>query len=633
MKLKNLIKVTAIVPNVFIADPIKNSEEIIENIKKSELSNIYVTPELSLTGYTCGDLFNNRQLYLDLEVAISNILNFSKTMTNSIIVVGAPIRKDNKLFNCALYITNGYIIGIVPKVYIPNYNEFYEKRWFASATESRSRTVNILGKNIPFSYKLLFRDVNSELIIGTDICEDLWVPIPPSSLHCVKGGANLILNLSASNNTVTKAAYRKNLVSMQAAKCYCGYVYVSAGPSESSSDVVFSGHILISENGSIIAESEYETVNVSSVIDIEKLQNDRVKYNSFSYDMFSDDYEPIYVDVSTDVLEVVPFVNAYPFVPSSKNARIERCNEIVKIQARGLATRLEKTGIEKAVIGISGGLDSTLALLIIREAFDMLNIPMKNIIGITMPGFGTSSRTLNNSVDLMKEIGTTVKNISIVPACVQHLKDIEHAEDVFDITYENTQARERTQILFDVANKENGLVIGTGDLSELALGWCTYNGDHMSNYAVNVSIPKTLVKFLIQTLADKYREDGKGTLTKILYDIIDTPISPELLPLNENGEIAQKTESSIGKYDLHDFFLYHYIRNGFDDNKILKLAYIAFPNISKEEITNTFETFTKRFTTQQFKRNCLPDGPKVGSVSLSPRGDWRMPSDIIYRKK
>lgn len=629
------VKISAIVPNVKIADPITNVKTIIENIKKENKksnSNIFVTPELSLTGYTCGDLFNQRQLYKELNVALVNLVAFSKSceMEQKLIVVGAPIKNDEKLFNCALYIQNGEILAVVPKVYLPNYNEFYEKRWFTSAKERTSNTVIINDKEIPFSEKILLKDKSSELVIGTDICEDLWVPIPPSSYHCING-ANLILNLSASNNTVTKSNYRRNLVSMQSAKCYCGYVYVSAGPSESSSDIVFSGHSLICDNGSIVSESEYEENTINGVIDIEKLENDRVKFNSFAYSNLDKEYIKINFTTGKEINEKT-HVNAYPFVPSNLETRKERCLEILNIQAQGLATRLNKTGIKKAIIGISGGLDSTLALLVTKEAFKKEKISMENIIGITMPGFGTSNRTLTNSLDLMKEIGITTKNISIVPACTQHLKDIEHDENIFDITYENTQARERTQILFDVANKENGLVIGTGDLSELALGWCTYNGDHMSNYAVNVSIPKTLVKFLIQTLADKYKEEGNEKLFTILYDIIDTPISPELLPLN-NGEIAQKTENSIGKYDLHDFFLYNYIRNGFSYEKILSLAYIAFPNIKKEEIDKTFETFIKRFTTQQFKRNCLPDGPKVGSVSISPRGDWRMPSDIIYRKR
>lgn len=636
--LKNgYVKVTAIVPNVNIADPKANALEIIKQITKAnnkESSNIFVTPELSLTGYSCGDLFNQRQLYKELNWAIEEIVNFSKTsdFVSKLIVAGAPIRVDNQLFNCALYIQNGKILGVVPKVYIPNYNEFYEKRWFSSAINRKSDKVTILNQVVLFNENLLIKDTESELVIGTDICEDLWVPIPPSTLHCLNG-ANLILNLSASNNTATKSNYRKNLVSMQSAKNYCGYVYVSAGPSESTSDVVFSGHTLISECGSIIAENEFEESITTAVIDIEKIQNDRMKYNSFSMNGFSYEYNPVTVIFNTGTEEnEKTIVNPFPFVPSLKKQRYDRCMEILSIQSQGLATRLIKTGIKKAVIGISGGLDSTLALLVIKEAFTKTNLPMKNIIGITMPCFGTSTRTLNNSLALMDNIGIDSRTISIKNACIQHLKDINHPQDVYDITYENVQARERTQVLMDIANQENGLVIGTGDLSELALGWCTYNGDHMSNYAVNVSIPKTLVKFLIQTIADNYKESNEE-LFKILYDIIDTPISPELLPLDENGEINQKTESSIGKYDLHDFFLYHYIRNGFDHDKILKLAYTAFKEIDKKEIAETFEVFIKRFTTQQFKRNCLPDGPKVGSVSLSPRGDWRMPADIIYRKK
>ena len=627
---KGYIKVSTIVPHVNIADPVKNINDIIDKIKsliKEENPDIIVTPELSLTGYTCGDLFNQNQLYEDLNQALNIILRYSKDIRNKLIVVGAPIKTENKLFNCALYIQNGDIKGVVPKIYIPNYNEFYEKRWFSSATKRKNDTVTILGKTIPFSQNLLFSDDDSELVIGTDICEDLWVPIPPSSVHAING-ANLILNLSASNNTVTKYNYRKNLVAMQSAKCYCGYVYASAGPSESSSDIVFSGHSIIACNGTIYNENEYKEVSTTAIIDIEKLQNDRIKFNSFSDEGFDlkNDYTIVNIHLLSDNLPTS--VNKYPFVPNNVEKRNERCKEILNIQAQGLATRLNKTGFKKAIIGISGGLDSTLALLVVKEAFEIENIPLSNIIGITMPGFGTSNRTLNNSLKLMKELGITIKEISITAACKQHLADIEHKEDVFDVTFENVQARERTQILFDVANQENGIVIGTGDLSELALGWCTYNGDHMSNYAVNVSIPKTLVKFLILTLADKYKDMGNQVLYETLYDISDTPISPELLPLDDNGQIEQKTENTIGKYDLHDFFLYHYMRNGFSHNKILDLAYIAFPELTHDEINNTFDIFIKRFKTQQFKRNCLPDGPKVGSVSLSPRGDWRMPSDL-----
>ena len=637
------VKVAAIVPNVRIADPEKNVEDIIEKIEDclyKEDPNIFVTPELSLTGYTCGDYFNNNQLHNELRLAIRTLCEYSDkpNMEAKLIVVGAPIKKDNQLFNCALYIQNGEVLAVVPKVYIPNYNEFYEKRWFSSAVNKKSDTVQILEKEVPFSEHILLKDAEGELIIGTDICEDLWVPIPPSTLHCLNG-ANLILNLSASNNTVSKSAYRKNLVSMQSAKNYCGYVYVSAGPSESSSDIVFSGHMLIAENGSILCDKEYEEGYICDVIDIEKLQNDRQKFNSFSQEGFNYDFKPVFVEFETGFERNAKInINPYPFVPQNKELRHQRCSEIINIQVQALCTRLEKIGaktggINKVVIGISGGLDSTLALLVANEAFNKLELPKENIIGITMPGFGTSNRTLDNSIKLMETLKIDTRNISIVPACVQHLKDINHPDDLYDITYENTQARERTQILFDIANKENGIVLGTGDLSELALGWCTYNGDHMSNYAVNVSIPKTLVKFLIQTLADEYKENGETILFETLYDIIDTPISPELLPLNKDGDIAQKTESTIGKYDLHDFFLYHYVRNGFCHEKILELAYRAFPGVSREEIDKTFETFIKRFTTQQFKRNCIPDGPKVGSVSLSPRGDWRMPSDIIYRKR
>lgn len=625
---KGYIKVSAIVPNVKIADPMENAKEIISKIKalRNENSNIFVTPELSLTGYTCGNLFNQRQLYSELEKAITEICYFSSTedLQSKLIVVGAPIKCDNNLFNCALYIQNGKILGVVPKTYVLQNSQ---EKFFTSSKYRKSNEVKILKNTIPFGENILFKDKESELVIGTDIGSDIFAPISPSTIHCLNG-ANLILNLGADISIVNRTKYRKNLISIHSAKNLCGYVYVNAGPSESTSDAVYSGHTIISECGEIKEVNEYKEIATNAIIDIEKIQNDRLN-NFYPYETTN----PVIVEIKTGNENNVPDIYPYPFVPRNHTDLKNRCNEILKIQAQGLATRLSKTGIKKVVIGVSGGSDSTLALLVIKEAFNLLDYPMENVLGITMPGFGTSNRTLNNSLELMKEFGITQKNISIVPACTQHLKDIEHPENTFDITYENAQARERTQILFDIANKEGGLVIGTGDLSELALGWCTYNGDHMSNYAVNAGVPKTLIKYLIKTVADKYKENGDDKLQSILYDIIDTPISPELLPTNEAGEINQKTEVSIGKYDLHDFFLYHFVRNNFDYEKILELAHNAFDFIDIDEIDKTFETFLKRFTTQQFKRNCLPDGPKVGSVSLSPRGDWQMPADIIYRKR
>lgn len=627
------VKIATIVPEVYIADPQKNAENIcklFEECNKKENPNIFITPELSITGYSCADLFYQKQLYKELEQAIEIIKIFTAKAEyeSKLFVLGAPVKYNEQLFNCALYMQNGNILCAIPKINIST----EEQRWFDSAINKKSNAVIINNKLVPFSEKILLKDKESDLVIGTDICEDIWLPITPSTLHCLNG-ANLIINISATPTLVGKTEIIKNLVTMHSVKNYCGYIYVNAGPTESTADMVFDGQILVSDGSNIIIDKKITNNYKIANIDIEKLQNNKMKIRTISNHL-NIEYEPICIEFETGYEKhQLTNVNPYPFVPTNAIAKRERCVEILNIQAQALATRLQKTGIKKAIIGISGGSDSTLALLVIKKAFEINNLPMENIIGITMPGFGTSNRTLTNSLELMKEIGITIKNISIVPACIQHLKDIEHPENVFDITFENAQARERTQILFDVANKENGLVIGTGDLSELALGWCTYNGDHMSNYSVNADIPKTLVKSLIQVSADIFNENGNEKLFKILYDIIETPISPELLPLNDNGEIKQKTEVSIGKYDLHDFFLYHYLKNNFEYEKILELAEQAFPQIEINEIHNTFEIFIKRFTTQQFKRNCVPDGPKIGSISLSPRGDFKMPSDIIYRKK
>lgn len=632
--LKNgYVKIATIVPEVFIADPQKNVENIcnlFEKCNNLENPNIFVTPELSITGYTCADLFYQNQLYKELENAIRVIKEFTAKpeYEGKLFVLGTPIKINTQIFNCALYIQNGSILCVVPKTNISN----EEQRWFTSAINKKTNVVEIDKQSIPFSEKILLKDKESNLVIGTDICEDIWLPISPSTLHCLNG-ANLILNLSATPALAGKTEIIKNIITMNSIKNHCGYIYVNAGPTESTADVVYDGQILISDGKTLIVDNKITNNYCVATIDIDKIQNNKVESN-ITINYIDVNYEPIYIDFETGYeTHKMENITPYPFVPSDNNKKRERCIEILNIQAQALATRLEKTDIKKAVIGISGGSDSTLALLVIKKAFEINNLPMENIIGITMPGFGTSNRTLTNSLELMKEIGTTIKNISIVPACNQHLKDINQPEDVFDITFENAQARERTQILFDIANKENGLVIGTGDLSELALGWCTYNGDHMSNYSVNADVPKTLVKSLIQISADIFKENGNKKLFEILYSIIETPISPELLPLNEKGEIKQKTEKSIGKYDLHDFFLYHYIKNKFEHEKILELAYQAFPQITTEEIESTFKTFIRRFTTQQFKRNCVPDGPKVGTISLNPRGDFKMPSDIIYRKK
>lgn len=624
-------KVAAVTFPIVLGDVFENAKRICDYIKKAEKEHVQllVFPELSLTGYTCGDMFLRKELSEQTEYALRDI----KTATNGnniLVCVGMPIEDHGKLFNCAVYIQSGHIKGIVPKTYIPNYGEFYEKRWFVSSTCRTSDFLFLLGDKVPFSEKLLL-DGGSDVIIGTEICEDLWVDSPPSGLLS-RAGATIIVNPSASNDLIGKREYRRNLVKMQSGRCRAGYIYASSGAGESSTDLVFSGHCMIAENGRLLAESTdimQDDIMVISVIDIEKCVNDRRKFNSDVWGEVPDIvWEKVFVSGFPYALPEK--VDPYPFVPGDPKERKNRCMEILNLQAKGLIQRLRATGIEKVVVGISGGLDSTLALLVCCIAFDQLGLPRKNIHTITMPGFGTTNKTKGLAEELMEHLGTTYASIDIKAACTQHLKDIGHPLNVYDITYENVQARERTQILFDKANMLNALVIGTGDLSELALGWCTYNGDHMSNYAVNVGVPKTLVKYLVDTYADIYAEDNGTRSTKgVLKDIVDLPISPELLPTDKKGNMVQKTEESIGKYDLHDFFLYHYLRNGFGKEKILALAKIAFPKVTDEEIIKTLDIFYHRFRTQQFKRSCIPDGPKVGSVSLSPRGDLRLPSDLM----
>lgn len=624
-------KVAAVTFPIVLGDVFENARRICDYIKKAEIEHVQllVFPELSLTGYTCGDMFLRKELSEQTEYALRDI----KTATSGnrvLVCVGMPVEDHGKLFNCAVYIQSGEIKGVVPKTYIPNYGEFYEKRWFVSATCRTSNTICLLGDTVPFSEKLLLRG-ESDVVIATEICEDLWVDSPPSGLLS-RAGATIIVNPSASNDLIGKRKYRRDLVKMQSGRCRAGYVYASSGAGESSTDLVFSGHCMIAENGKILAETTdimQDEAMIVNVIDIEKCVNDRRKYNSDVW-VNVPDIVTNRIFVSGFPYDLPDKVEPYPFVPKNKEERKQRCAEILNLQAKGLMQRIKATGLENAVIGISGGLDSTLALLVTCIAFDTLGISRKHIYTFTMPGFGTTNKTKGLADELMEHLGTTYASIDIKAACTQHLKDIGHPLNVYDVTYENVQARERTQILFDKANMLNALVIGTGDLSELALGWCTYNGDHMSNYAVNVGVPKTLVKYLVDTYADIYAEDNGTRSTKgILKDIVDLPISPELLPTDKNGNMVQKTEESIGKYDLHDFFLYHYLRNGFGKEKILELAKIAFPKVKKEEIANTLDIFYHRFRTQQFKRSCIPDGPKVGSVSLSPRGDLRLPSDLM----
>lgn len=624
-------KVAAVTFPIVLGDVFENARRICDYIKKAEKEHVQllVFPELSLTGYTCGDMFLRKELSEQTEYALRDI----KTATSGnrvLVCVGMPVEDHGKLFNCAVYIQSGEIKGVVPKTYIPNYGEFYEKRWFVSATCRTSNTICLLGDTVPFSEKLLLRG-ESDVVIATEICEDLWVDSPPSGLLS-RAGATIIVNPSASNDLIGKRKYRRDLVKLQSGRCRAGYVYASSGAGESSTDLVFSGHCMIAENGKILAETTdimQDEAMIVNVIDIEKCVNDRRKYNSDVW-VNVPDIVTNRIFVSGFPYDLPDKVEPYPFVPKNKEERKQRCTEILNLQAKGLMQRIKATGLENAVIGISGGLDSTLALLVTCIAFDTLGISRKHIYTFTMPGFGTTNKTKGLADELMEHLGTTYASIDIKAACTQHLKDIGHPLNVYDVTYENVQARERTQILFDKANMLNALVIGTGDLSELALGWCTYNGDHMSNYAVNVGVPKTLVKYLVDTYADIYAEDNGTRSTKgILKNIVDLPISPELLPTDKNGNMVQKTEESIGKYDLHDFFLYHYLRNGFGKEKILELAKIAFPKVKKEEIANTLDIFYHRFRTQQFKRSCIPDGPKVGSVSLSPRGDLRLPSDLM----
>lgn len=620
------VKVAAITPNVKVADVDYNCQEIVKRIEEAaeKDAKVMVFPELSITGYTCQDLFLQDALLEAAKCGLKTIKNYSRNI-DGIIFVGLPLDFNGKLYNVAAAISRGKIQGIVPKIYLPNYSEFYEARHFMSGKDIQT-TIVIDGEEIPFGTNQIFTcEDMSSLRIAVELCEDLWVPNPPSVNHCLEG-ANVIVNLSASDQIIGKARYRRNLVNSQSARLVCGYIYTSAGPSESTQDVVYSGHNIISENGKILSESKLfgEEMTVSE-IDIKYLEAERRKMTTYQTSQ-NNENRYVYTNFNLEIIEtnLTRIIEPKPFVPSMIAERELRSNEILTIQAMGIKKRLEHIGCKTAVIGISGGLDSTLALLVTAKAFDYLGLDRKGIVAVTMPGFGTTDRTYDNAVRLIKEIGATFKEVSIVNAVEQHFNDIEQNPNNHDVTYENSQARERTQILMDIANKENGIVIGTSDLSELALGWATYNGDHMSMYAVNVSIPKTLVRYLVQYYADTCEKD---VLSKTLYDVLDTPVSPELLPPTK-GEISQKTEDLVGPYELHDFFIYHMLRLQQSPAKIYRLAKIAFTNqYSDEEILKWEKIFYKRFFAQHFKRSCLPDGPKVGSVAVSPRGDLRMPSD------
>lgn len=624
------IRVGAAVPIVKIADIDFNLSKIIEIVKKAveNKTDIIVMPELSLTAYTCGDLFEQPLLIKKCETAIERLAILS-SIYPIFITVGVPVMAFGRRYNCAAAIAGGHICGIVPKSYIPNYGEFYEKRWFDSGKDIKGSTIRYANRDVPFGTDLLFEF--NDVKIGIEICEDLWMPIPPSCMQTL-AGADIVLNLSASDELIGKHNYLLKLIAQQSARCRCAYVYSSAGWGESSTDLVFSGNAIIAEEGTICREGTRFSIDSSMQIydvDVEKLRTDRAKYSTF--------YDSAAVTSYFRVLECgndpasetnIPLkdekLDCEPFVPDDITKRNTHCEEIFNIQSQGLMQRLHAIGCKKAVIGISGGLDSTLALLVTVKAFDRLGLDRKGIIGITMPGLATTTRTHNNAMQLMQELNVTSLEIPIGKAVEQHFSDIGQNPNKYDVTYENSQARERTQILMDYANKENAIVIGTGDMSELALGWCTYNGDQMSMYGVNASIPKTLVKHLVKWFAHEIGGDAEKTL----LDIFDTPISPELVPSDKKDEIGQKTEDLVGPYVLHDFFLYHMLRNSFSPKKIYWLACRAFQSrYDKTTILKWLRNFYRRFFAQQFKRSCMPDGPKVGSVSLSPRGDWRMPSD------
>lgn len=610
-----------------VADPDYNKDEIKKaiDVALQEGTRLLVMPELSITGYTCADLFFTKALQDSADNALFDIVNYTEDK-NIVVIVGTIIPFYNSLYNCAVVISNGKMLGIVPKTHIANYNEFYEKRWFASG--SQFTACQWIDKYNTTIGNQIF-DLGNGVVLGIELCEDLWVPNPPSST-LVCHGANIIANLSASDEYVSKAEYRENLIANQSARCICGYIYAGASVYESTTDLVFSGATYIAENGTLIAKGErFSRDNVITIadMDVEKLTSQRRNNMSFK-NLNTEIGFTSGCEVKNDDNDLkYRFVDPHPFVPADDEKRKERCKEIFAIQASGLAKRIEHVGSKGVVVGISGGLDSTLALLVCVEAMKLLGRPNSDILGITMPGFGTTDRTHDNAVELMHSLGVAQKEISIKDACILHMNDIEHDSSVKDITYENTQARERTQILFDMANKHGKLLVGTGDLSELAMGWCTYNGDHMSMYGVNASVPKTLVRYLVEYVANV--SDDKTA--EILQDILETPVSPELLPPDENGNIAQKTEDNIGPYELHDFFLYHFVRFGFTKEKIVKLAEKAFSGkYDCDTINKWAQVFFKRFFISQFKRSCIPDSPKVGSVSLSPRGDWRMPSDASF---
>ena len=620
------IKVSAATPKIKVADPAYNTEEILKIIDETEKNgaSILVFSELTISGYTCGDLFLQQPLLTECKNQLLRIVKATENKS-MLVVVGCPIVIKQKLYNCAVVISDGSILGIVPKTHLPNYSEFYELRHFTSGEgleEDLWFGEEFGYVNVAVNQLFKCKEI-PELVVACEICEDLWVPLPPSTYHAM-AGATVICNPSASVETTTKESYRRSLVSNQSARLLAAYIYADAGEGESTQDVVYSGHHLICENGSVLAEAKRFTNEIIYAdIDVQKLAAERRKMTSFPGGQTDDYFEQ---EFSLEVKEnkITRTFPKAPFVPDNQDERDKRCDEILSLQSMGLKKRLEHTNCKHAVVGISGGLDSTLAVLVTARAFDLLDIPRENLICVTMPCFGTTDRTYQNAVSLIKELGATLKEVRIEKAVRQHFADIGHDENNHDVTYENSQARERTQILMDMANQYNGMVIGTGDMSELALGWATYNGDHMSMYAVNCSVPKTLVRYLVLYYAET-TENKK--LSEVLMDVLDTPVSPELLP-PVDGVISQKTEDLVGPYELHDVFLYYMLRFGFPKAKLYRMAKLTFDGVYDDEtIKKWLDKFYWRFFSQQFKRSCLPDGPKVGSVAVSPRGDLRMPSD------
>ena len=625
------IKVAAGTPKIRVADCRYNAEQIFTMMREADKQGVKVLclPELCLTGYTCGDLFLQDTLLCGAEEGLQTILEATRNL-DMVTVLGLPVRCkwDNKLYNCAAVIQSGEILGLVPKTYLPNYGEFYEQRWFASGAGVET-SVDLCGETVDMDAAGLFAcETVPNLVLGVEICEDLWATEPPSA-RLARGGATVILNLSASNELVGKSGYRRNLVVGQSGRLVCGYVYADAGEGESTTDLVFTGHNMIAENGALLAERRFATGLTISEIDVDRLAYERRRMTTFNGQRQADLWRASF-SLPLEETRLTRAVSPAPFVPADAEDRAERCNEILKIAALGLKKRLEHTGARTAVVGLSGGLDSTLAILITAVAMKLLDRPASDIIAVTMPCFGTTDRTRDNAVELAERLGATLKRIDIGSAVKVHFKDIGQSMEDHSVTFENGQARERTQVLMDIANQNGGLVIGTGDLSELALGWATYNGDHMSMYGVNAGIPKTLVRHLVAFVSDdKGSEDPR--LSAVLDDILDTPVSPELLPAIE-GKISQKTEDLVGPYELHDYFLYYAIRWGFPPRKVFRLAEHALGRTyDRATILKWLNSFYRRFFTQQFKRSCLPDGPKVGSVTLSPRGDWRMPSDACAK--